>query len=241
MIEDKLHIFKDSQALSQGFTGFLLTEVLKEEQTTSIALSGGSTPKVLFDYWSENYSDKMPWDNIIFFWGDERCVPPDNSMSNFGMTKDHLFDRVNIPVNNIYRIHGENDPDEEALWYSNVLNNELESNSDIPEFGLVILGLGDDGHTASIFPHQIKLWDSSENCVVATHPETGMKRISITGKVINNAQNIAFLVTGKGKAEKVRDIIKKRESFSDKYPAAKVSPKNQEIHWFLDEEAANLL
>jgi len=241
MIKDELHIFKDSIALCQGFTGFLLTDVLADNQEINIALSGGSTPKVLFDYWSEEYADKMPWESFKLFWGDERCVTPDDEMSNYGMTKKHLFDKIDIPFNNIFRIHGENDPEGEAIWYSEVLNDVIRQNNDAPEIDLIILGLGDDGHTASIFPNQINLWDSKNNCVVAKHPDTKMKRVSITGRVINNAKNIAFLVAGQNKAEKVKEIIRERKKFINLYPAARVSPKNQTIHWFLDEDAAGLL
>lgn len=241
MINDKLHIFNEEKALSQGFTGFMLTEIINEGNAANIALSGGNTPKTLFDYWSNNYSDKIPWDAIRLFWVDERCVPPDDEMSNYGMTKEHLLNRIEMPSNNIFRIHGENDAEDEVRWYSEILHSELPQNSNVPELDLIMLGLGEDGHTASIFPDRIDLWESGENCVATTHPDTDMKRISMTGKVINNARNIAFLVTGKSKAERVRDIIKSRDFLRNEYPAARVSPKNQQIHWFLDEDAASLL
>lgn len=241
MIKDKLHIFKDTKTLSEGFTNFLLSDVVSDNKKVSLSLSGGTTPKVLFDYWSDKYAEIIPWQNFNLFWGDERCVPPDDPMSNYGMTKKHLLDKVNIPTDTVYRVHGESASEKEALRYGKVLNASVPSVNDIPEIDLIILGLGDDGHTASIFPHQIKLWDSNSNCVVAQHPESGMERVSITGRVINNAKHIAFLVTGENKAEKIRDIIKTRTQFLDLYPAARVSPKNQQIHWFLDESAASLL
>lgn len=110
-----------------------------------------------------------------------------------------------------------------------------------PCFEIVMLGLGDDGHTVSIFPDQISLWDSKDFCVIGEHPESKMKRVSLSGQVVNNAQYVVFLATGKNKAEKVRDIIKNREQFLDKYPAAKVNPKKGYLYWFLDQEAASLL
>jgi len=241
MIKDDIRIYKDLTSLSEGFTRFLIEDVIKFNGEPSISLSGGSTPKVIFDYWSKNYKIALPWDKIKFFWGDERIVPPDENMSNYGMTREHLFDNVEIPQNNIFRIHGENEAREEAVWYSDILRDYLPMENEIPTFDLVMLGLGDDGHTVSIFPNQIDLWNNPDICTVAVHPESGMERVTITGKVVNNARNVVFLVTGKGKAEKVRDIIHHREEFLSKYPAALVSPRSQRLYWFMDEEAASLL
>ena len=108
----------------------------------------------------------------------------------------------------------------------------------LPHFDLVILGMGDDGHTASIFPHQIHLWKSKKYCEVAEHPETGQQRITITGRIINNAQEVVFLVTGENKAEKVREVIKD-EGDCNKYPATLVYPGSGKLTWFLDEAAAS--
>jgi len=241
MIKEEIKIYEDPQELSKAFTEFLL-KLLDVYPHMNLALSGGTTPKVIFDYWAEHCKDTIDWSRISFFWGDERCVPPENIMNNFGMTKDHLFDKVpSIPNNNIYRIHGENEPEEEALWYSKVLSGKLMQKNDLPSFEVVMLGLGDDGHTVSIFPSQINLWDSKDICVVGEHPETGMQRVTISGRVVNNSQYVVFLATGKNKAEKVRDIIKNRKEFFDKYPAAKVNPKKGYLYWFLDKEAASLL
>lgn len=241
MIKEEIKVYEDSLSLSKGFTEFLL-KLLDVYPHINLSLSGGSTPKVVFDYWAEHCKDTIDWKRISFFWGDERCVPPEDVMNNFGMTKEHLFDKVpGIQANNIYRIHGENEPNEEAQWYSRILNIELLKRGDVPTFEIMMLGLGDDGHTVSIFPHQIDLWDSDETCVVAQHPQSGMERVSLTGKVVNSSQYVVFLATGKVKAEKVRDIIKNREQFYDKYPAARVNPKEGYIYWFIDKEAASLL
>ncbi len=241
MIKEEVKVFEDTTDLSKGFTEFL-QKLLDVYPHINLSLSGGSTPKVLFDYWAENCKESIDWKRISFFWGDERCVPPENDMNNYSMTKEHLFDKIpNITNNNIYRIHGENEPEEEAQWYSKMLTSKLMLKKGLPSFEIIMLGLGDDGHTVSIFPNQIGLWDSNEICVVGQHPETGMKRVTLSGKVVNNAQYVVFLATGKGKAEKVRDIIKNRAKFADKYPAAKVNPKKSYLYWFLDAEAASLL
>ena len=154
------------------------------------------------------------------------------------MTREHLLSKVGIPKENIHRIKGENKPGYEAVRYSELLFAALRRLRKVPHFDLVILGVGDDGHTASIFPHEIDLWYSKKYCEVAKHPETGQRRITITGQIINNAQEVAFLVTGAGKAEKVQEIINKEGAF-EKYPASLVAPKSGNLVWFLDEAAAS--
>lgn len=241
MIKEEIEIFDNSEALYEGFSEFLI-KLLDVYPLINLSLSGGNTPKGLFEYWSKNHKEDIDWERIMFFWGDERCVPPKDEMSNFGMTKDFLFNNIDkIESKGWRRIHGENFPEEEAEWYSRILTTKVKQRKDVPTFEVMMLGLGDDGHTVSIFPDQMELWDSEKLCVVAEHPETKMKRITITGQVVNNSQYVVFLVTGKNKAEKVRDIIKSRSEFVDKYPAAKVDPKKGYLYWFLDKDAASLL
>ncbi len=216
---------------------YILKDMSDTGEKIHVALSGGSTPKVIFDYIAKELGDEIFWDNINFYWGDERCVPPTDSESNFKMTVDHLLSKIDMPEENIFRVMGENDPEEEAVRYSKVLDDELPIANGIPQFDLVMLGMGDDGHTVSIFPDSIELWDAKENCVVAVHPYSGQKRVTITGKIVNNAKAVAFLVTGAGKAEKVHEIIKKEKDFA-LYPANLVQPTDGELTWFLDEDAA---
>lgn len=241
-MKEKINIYASIDSLCEGFTALLKRELAKKDEV-NISLSGGSTPKALFDYWSANCKNEIDWKRVIFYWGDERCVTPDDPMSNFGMTKDLLFDKIpTISPTQIHRIHGENAPSEEVTWYTDIMDKFLpKTDAGIPVFDIMMLGMGDDGHTVSIFPNQINLWDEPANCVVALHPETGMKRISLTGRVVNNAQNIVFLVTGEAKAEKVKQIITEQAVYSNKYPAAKVSPVNGNLYWYLDQAAAKLL
>lgn len=236
----EIQIFATSQDLNQTFTKWL-KEILNKKDKITLALSGGSTPKSLFDYWSELPESEIDWTKIKLFWGDERCVPPTDDESNFKMTNEHLFNNIQVPKENIFRIRGENNPDKEAEAYGNLLNHEVEVINGVPSFDIIILGMGDDGHTASIFPHEIELWNSGKNCVVATHPQTGQKRVSLTGKVINAAQNVAFLVTGENKADKLREIIEQPEKSEKKYPAALVQPESGNLLWFLDKKAAQKL
>lgn len=233
----EVHILPDAEQLVKSFTEFFEIQITETNGAFHVALSGGNTPKAWFDYLAHQESTKIPWEKIHFYWGDERCVPPHHPESNYGMTKKHLFDHVPVPENNIHRICGECEPKEAAVAYGALLSATLPVNS-LPQFDLVILGLGEDGHTASIFPHEIDLWDSDDFCVVATHPVSGQHRISLSGKLINNARQVAFLVTGSGKADKVSAILHESPGFA-KYPASLV--KSKITHWFLDKDAASLL
>ena len=230
-----INIAPTKTEVAKNFSDYL-EELIKENKTTHIALSGGSTPKVVFDYMAEHYKD-VDWSTVHLYWGDERCVPPTDPESNYKMTVDHLLSKIDIPKDNIHRVLGEDIPELEAGRYGKILEEELPIVNNIPQFDLVILGMGDDGHTASIFPHEIGLWDSVKNCEVAVHPDSGQRRITITGKLINNAKTVAFLVTGSSKAEKVRTIVTK-EVGHEHYPASLVAPSSGELIWFLDDEAA---
>ncbi|MCW5517077.1 6-phosphogluconolactonase [Muriicola sp. Z0-33] len=230
-------VYTSKMDLAREFAKWMSKFIDDSQNEVNIALSGGSTPKLIFEELASEYKDKIDWSRVHFYWGDERCVPPTDMDSNFGMTAELLLSKISIPSENVHRIKGENTPGEEAVNYSKLLQHRLTVKDNIPCFDLVILGMGDDGHTASIFPHQIELWDADNNCEVATHPETGQNRITLTGKLINNAKMVTFLVTGANKADKVREIIKREGHFED-YPASLVAPISGDLNWFLDSEAA---
>ena len=239
MNEHEKKIYSDGKGLAVGFTGLLNKILASKSGKINIALSGGSTPRLWFEYLVANTAQDIEWDRLVLFWGDERCVPPDHSESNYGMTRKFLLDHIKIPEENVHRIKGELDPEEAALSYGLELSDHFKK-AEVPQFDLLILGLGDDGHTASIFPHEIKLWNSSDLCVVATHPETGQKRVSLSGKVINSAKNVAFLVAGWKKAERLAEIVN-RVPIASQYPASLVNPINGKLYWYLDEQAASNL
>jgi len=211
--------------------------VILKKGKVSIALSGGNTPKLLFQTLSNNYKDKIDWSKVNLFWVDERCVPPESEESNFGMTYKYLLSNINIPGSNIHRIEGENIPYNEAERYAGVLRNNLRLENNLPKLDITLLGMGDDGHTASIFPDQMYLLNSDNYCEVAMNPYTGQKRITLTGKVINNSERIYFLVTGKNKAEIVKDILEKENEYK-KYPASHIEEVNGQIKWYLDKGAS---
>ena len=203
----------------------------------NIALPGGNTPKKLFAVLSEKYKESIPWERIHFWWGDERCVLPDDDASNFKLAYDYLFSKINLPEENIHRIKGENAPVKEVIRYTQEIEENLNYRGVNPVFDLVILGLGEDGHTASIFPDQIELFEEEHICAHSKHPITGQNRITLTGRVLNNASRIFFLVIGENKAQRISEIMNDDEA-AKLLPAYYISPENGELIWFLDDAAA---
>jgi 6-phosphogluconolactonase len=234
-----INIFNSKSELSIAFCSKLF-QLSSQKEKFNLALSGGSTPKIIFQTLSKDFSKKLDWNKIRLFWGDERCVPPDHPESNYGMTKKYLLDRIDIPEENVHRIKGENNPDDETERYSDIILNNLSLANGLPQFDLVMLGLGEDGHTASIFPDQMELISSERICETAIHPSTRQKRITITGKVINNAERICFLVTGRSKSEVLSDILYKKEN-NRKYPATYIEAVHGILEWYLDKDAAGLI
>lgn len=231
-----LKISKHKTGVAKAFAEYLAA-LIDSNHKVHIALSGGSTPKIVFDELAQNHGHLVDWEKVHFYWGDERCVQASDMESNFHMAHTHLFSKIDITEANIHKIRGEEEPSKEALRYAHVLENTLPIANGLPQFDLVILGMGDDGHTASIFPHEIALWYSKNYCEVAVHPDSGQRRITITGGVINNAKTVAFLVTGANKSGRVRQILQ-RESGYEQLPASLVAPKSGSLLWFMDSDAA---
>jgi 6-phosphogluconolactonase len=237
-----VRVFPTLEALAQSFAAILIKDLdrIEPDHFYTIALSGGTTPEFLFRYLSENYADRIDWEKLLVFWGDERCVPPENKDSNFRMAYENLLQNVPIPDANIFRIKGEDDPQTEARQYAELVTDNVPEFNEIPQFDLMLLGLGPDGHTASIFPDRVELFDSSQLFEAVVKPGTREKRITATGKLINNASKIYFIVTGKEKAGIVSEIIQKK-SGSEHYPASRVDPGAGHVVWMVDTHAASLL
>lgn len=240
IVNSDLKVFETATKLSEYFASILREQVISSESKINFALSGGSTPKNIFKLLANNYRDSINWNKINFFWSDERCVPPDDDESNYKMAYDNLLSKISVPEENVFRIKGENDSEVEAKNYSEQIRTVLPQKNQLPQFDLIMLGLGEDGHTASIFPDQIHLLNANNVCSVATHPITKQKRITFAGKVINNARNIVFIVTGNNKSKIVDDILNQKED-SKNYPASFIKPINGNLFWLLDKEAASLL
>lgn len=240
IVHYNLKIFHDLAELSEHFAELLKSEVDSSKDKFNLALSGGDTPKHIFNYLAKHYQTIIKWNNVNFFWGDERCVSPDDNDSNYKMTFQTLLSKVSIPKENIFRIKGEDSPNDEARRYSGLIKNIVRSKFNLPHFDLIMLGLGEDGHTASIFPNQLELLNDDKVFSVVSNPTTKQLRISITGNVINNARNIVFIITGINKS-KVVDHILNNKVEAKKYPASFIKPVDGKLMWLLDEGAASLL
>lgn len=236
-----LHVFKSPEVLANQFANLMMSWVEKNSGNAfHLAISGGKSPDLLFSELAARYTNSEVWQNLHFWWVDERIVAPTDPESNFGVAERLLFTNIPIPERNIHRIKGENNPETEALSYSSQIQDKLTQKSGWPVFDLILLGMGDDGHTASIFPNQMELLESNQVCAVAIHPVSGQKRVTLTGKVINNAQKVCFLITGSGKAERLSEILNNKTNAA-LLPAAHIRPENGQLFWYVDESAAKSL
>ncbi len=236
----EIKIFSTTESAAENLAEFFFRkseDYYHSKKKLCVAISGGNTPQILFNKLVEKYKEKICWNNICFFWVDERCVAPTDSDSNYGMTKQYLFDKIQIPEENIFRIQGENDPLKEAERYSSVIKNYVSERNNLPSFDLTILGMGNDGHTASIFPDQLHLIKSDKICEEAIHPLTFQKRITLTGTIINNSSQIVFFVTGENKSKILADILNSSEN-SKLFPASYIKPVDGKLSWYLDKDAA---
>jgi len=209
----------------------IFSKLLEDKNEITLAISGGNTPKELFIYWHKTYKELGIWNKIKFFWVDERMVPPDHEESNFGVAKNLFFDPMDISANQIFRIKGEKNPTEEAKRYSSVLLENIESKNKTPIFDVILLGIGDDGHTASIFPGNEFLFSVKEICKETENPYTKQKRITITGQVINNAKNIYIIALGSSKKKILQDIFSQK---TKKYPIQFVETESKNIELLTD-------
>jgi 6-phosphogluconolactonase len=202
----------------------------------TVALSGGSTPKHLYSLLaSPDYKERILWNNVHLFWGDERCVPPDHPESNFGMVRESLLSKIKIPAENIHRMAGEREPQAAAAEYEKHLQEffGLESGA-LPRFDLILLGIGEDGHTASLFPGSDAL-NETERLVISPFVEKlNSYRLTLTLPVLNSRAEVWFLVTGASKADAVKKVLRG----SADLPAAKVQPVNGRLVWFITQDAA---
>lgn len=240
MSKPELKIYPNGPAVARAFAEHIVAK-LREKGDGPLfwALSGGSTPKLLFQLLAEEYRDRIDWPRIHFFWGDERLVPHDDPESNYGEVQRLLFDKVPVVESQIHAVPTHLEPEEAATAYAQTMMRLLPSNSDgLPIIDINMLGMGGDGHTASIFPDNMREMLASDRiCAVATHPESGQKRVTMTGPVINASDEVAFLVTGNSKTQRVAQILNQEHGAED-YPVAHIQPRDGKLYWFLDEAAA---
>ena len=229
-----INIYKNTEECNRNLAKYLIEEYLLKNK--NIAISGGSTPIGLF----KSILKLIKIKSVIksnFFWVDERCVSPISKESNYGEANRHFFSKLNIDEKKIYRIKGENDAEIEAIDYSKLLNNKLKTINNITSFDLCLLGIGGDGHTASIFPYELKKLINKNSCVVGTNPDSGQKRVSLSINQINNSKEIIIQACGEGKKIVVDNILSQKNNYLD-YPASYIKPKSKKLSWYLDFDSA---
>ncbi|MDA3811949.1 MAG: 6-phosphogluconolactonase [Spirochaetaceae bacterium] len=227
-------IYETKKLTAEALAEEIFQKFQAMEREIYIALSGGSTPALLFSILAENYSKSIRFDKINLLWVDERSVSPEDDESNYKMTSRSLLDFINIPHSNIHRVHGENNTEQEAIRYSQIIKNKVPVENNLPVFDIILLGVGDDGHTASIFPDQMELLKSNKICEKAVHPQSGQERVTLTGPVLNNGESVYFLVCGKSKSDIIVKILNKDKS----YPASYIENKKGNLFFYLDADAS---
>jgi 6-phosphogluconolactonase len=236
-----LHIYKDDEELAIALANWievLIRKTLEVKDQFSIALSGGESPKKLYQKLASNpYREKVNWGRLHVFWGDERVVPFNDERSNAKMAYDNLLSQVNIPTQQVHSIWTDIPPEQSAKQYEKILHQYFDDKQ--TTFDLVLLGLGEDGHTLSLFPGSAAINDEQSWVKADNAEQKGMKRITLMPTVINRSAAIVFLVTGENKATVLAEIIS--NPTHEKYPAQLIQPANGELYWFLDEAAAKNL
>ncbi|MCH8298104.1 MAG: 6-phosphogluconolactonase [Chloroflexi bacterium] len=238
----EIHVRPTAEEAAQAkaqFVAALAKECSANQGRFTIALSGGNTPRRLYEVLaSPPYSEAMEWDRWQVFWSDDRCVTPDHQDSNYRMAKEELLDHVPIPDTNVHRMRGEDDPHEAARAYEAVIGEVFQSPT--PSFDLVLLGIGDDGHTASLFPGTPALGEQNRLVVDNWVPDLQVHRITFTLPLINAAKVVAFLDTDGTKAGVLRQVLEPAPGEAMP-PAGLVRPSPGVVHWFLTAAAAGRL
>lgn len=218
----------------------LMEDTLARQGRFTFALSGGNTPQALYSILATKYADRLPWEKVHFFWGDERYVEPSDDQSNVKMIREKLLDHLDIPIHHAHPMPTSfEDPEEAARNYQELLHSFFSDA--FPVFDLVLLGLGEDGHTASLFPKSDTLNEERKWVTVERNsPKPPPTRLSLTFPSINHAKNIYFLVSGKKKAKAIQKILEAGVD-KKKYPAAGIQPVNGSLTWWLDKVAARKL
>jgi 6-phosphogluconolactonase len=228
-----------SREAADLFVG-LAREATRDKGRFTVALSGGSTPQALYKLLSSSdLRERVDWSKTIFFFGDERCVPPDSPESNFRMAYETLLEPLGIDGANVFRWKAEEtSPEAAAEEYEAELARSF--GTERPAFDLVLLGMGSDGHTASLFPHTVALNEQERNAVANWVPKLNAYRLTFTYPILNAAANVVFLVSGSDKAAVLRDVLygPKRP---DDLPSQGIQPQNGKLTWLIDDAAASFI
>jgi 6-phosphogluconolactonase len=237
-----LKFFETEDALSKAAAEFIVTvanNAIAEKGKFVIALSGGKTPLKLYSMLSDfPYREQIKWEQTFIFWGDERCVPLNDKRNNAHLAEELLFSKINIPTSNIHPIPVSLPPEEAAARYEKELKDFF--GNDPPQFDLVLLGLGINGHTASLFPGTDVINEQALGVRQVYVKEEKMFRITLTALLINQARNILFLVSGKNKAVTLKNVLTS-PFHPSQYPAQLIQPEKGSLTWYADQAAASLM
>ena len=236
----EIYVFRDKAELFKGAAAEIARTANSAAQSNekfSIALSGGTSPKGLFTLLASGDAPPIPWDKTYFFWGDERHVPPDNSESNYRMANETLLAKLSVSESHIFRVHSEESAEKAASDYEQEIKAFFQLRpGEFPRFDLILLGMGPDGHTASLFPGTTALQENNRLVVANWVDKLKTERITMTYPVLNNAAAVMFLVIGADKAPVVREVL---EDSASELPSRKVRPTSGKLMWMLDEPAAS--
>jgi 6-phosphogluconolactonase len=242
-MKPEIRIFKDIENLSHAAAG-LFTKQAAESITARgrflAALNGGNTPMRLFQLLATDFHDQVDWSKVHLFWGDERCVAPEDAGSSYGLARAVLLSHVPIPDSNIHRIKGELGPVVASKEYSLVLKELSSPPLEWPSFDLVYLGMGEDGHTASLFPGSPVDADDAVIPATAQYQDRPAERVTLTPVVLNSARMIVFMATGKKKSPVLAEVLSDRYNPA-LYPVQRIKPNDGQLIWLVDEEAAGNL
>ncbi len=242
-MKPEIRIFNDLEDLSRAAAILFIEQAeqaIAERHRFLVALNGGSTPTRLFQLLATDEHEKADWSKVHIFWGDERCVPPDDSGSSYGQARDILLSHVFIPDVNIHRIQGELGPVEASKDYSLTLNGFASPPFEWPRFDLVYLGMGEDGHTASLFPGSPVDVPEPIMPVTAYYQDRPANRVTLTPIVFNSARMIVFMATGEKKAKTLAEVLSDRYNPAQ-YPAQRINPNDGRLIWLVDKAAASRL
>jgi 6-phosphogluconolactonase len=242
-MKPEIRIFKSMEELSLNAAELFVEQAAQsilERGKFLVALNGGSTPKRFFQLLATDFQDKIDWSKSHIFWGDERLVPAENPESSYGQAQKLFLKQVGISESNIHPINGVLEPVEAAKEYTLTINQFASAPSERVRFDLVYLGMGDDGHTASLFPGSALDVTEPVIPVIAQYQDRPAERVTLTPLVFNSARVIAFMATGEKKAVTLAEVLSDRYN-PERYPAQRIEPKDGKIIWLLDEDAASKL
>jgi len=237
-----LHIYKSPEAVSQALAEFITSAIettLQQLNRFTWVVTGGNSPKQLYELLAASpYRERIDWSKLHIFWGDERAVPFDDSRNNAKMTFEHLLSKVPVVPEQVHIMNTTLSPEQSAKAYEAILQQYFQPTG--PSFDLVLNGMGDDGHTLSLFPHTPVIHEKQAWVTSFYLNSQQMHRITLTAPIVNRAAKVAFLTFGANKANAIFEVLKGAPNV-DQYPSQIIQPVSGELHWFVDEAAAGQL